>query len=586
MSLPSFRKPFAALVALLPALAGACRDAPVTGTEAVVQADVTVTLALAGTSVTALALVVTGPGIATPLVTSVDATNAATVTTTIDVPVGGQRTIVARGFDADGMLTHEGMTTVAIRPSGNPPVAVRLYPRIADVPIVIGTGTYGVLITPSPLLDMTVGETQQLSARVTDAEGGVVTGATVKWGSLNPAVAQVSAEGLITARVAGTTTLYASYRGSAASVDLTVFGPPLVLREIVAGPGFTCALDDEGAAWCWGINDQGQLGDGTDVPSRTRPAPVAGGLRFTTLSAGVWHTCGITTVGEAWCWGWSDEGEFGAPPEGSVVRTPRRVVAPHVWASIDVGRHATCAITVGGEAWCWGWGIPGNIGTSGPYSIPIRGLSRVTAATGPFASISVERASSCIVRTSGEAFCSWDESSVNFVTPASVAGFSWRKVLVSSEYLDPTQPGHVVRTVPPVACGLTTTKDVRCWGNTIMGIVSSPALLGGVAAVQDWDDLAVGRTSACALRGGAAFCWGGNDRGQLGDASTITWPEPVPVVGGHVYTRIAVGAAHACGLRADGAAFCWGQNGWGELGDGTQTLRRAPTPVAKPLPTP
>ena len=65
-----------------------------------------------------------------------------------------------------------------------------------------------------------------------------------------------------------------------------------------------------GEALCWGRNDLGQLGDGsvTDGPV---PTPVAGGLTFAWISAGVQHTCGVTTSGDVYCWGGNVAGGLG-----------------------------------------------------------------------------------------------------------------------------------------------------------------------------------------------------------------------------------------------------------------------------------
>ena len=78
-------------------------------------------------------------------------------------------------------------------------------------------------------------------------------------------------------------------------------------REVASGGGYTCALTLDDAAWCWGAQTAGNLGDGVGGPGLTPigrgvPEPVPTSLRFRTLSAGV-HTCGITLDAELWCWG-------------------------------------------------------------------------------------------------------------------------------------------------------------------------------------------------------------------------------------------------------------------------------------------
>ena len=98
----------------------------------------------------------------------------------------------------------------------------------------------------------------------------------------------------------------------------------------------------------------------------------------------------------------------------------------------------------------------------------------------------------------------------------------------------------------------------------------------------------------CALSNGKVFCWGRNNRGQLGDNSTTDRSNPTPVyVGtsgspgalyGRYVTDIATGGEHTCAI-ADGGVFCWGANGSGRLGDGSQTDRSVPVVVPSLAPS-
>ena len=131
--------------------------------------------------------------------------------------------------------------------------------------------------------------------------------------------------------------------------------------DIDAGNEHTCALDTTGAAWCWGEDSAGPLGDGPDaLPLDFTPvvkdAPVAvlGGHTFATISAGESHTCALDGSGRAWCWGLDGGGELGDGVDvGPEKPAPVAVVGGHAFTALDTGG-STCALDAAGSPWCWG----------------------------------------------------------------------------------------------------------------------------------------------------------------------------------------------------------------------------------------
>ena len=130
--------------------------------------------------------------------------------------------------------------------------------------------------------------------------------------------------------------------------------------SVSVGYSHACGIDTAGAGWCWGDNTPGQLGDGTAINTRNTPVRVTVAGAWRSLEAGFQHTCGVTTAGVGWCWGWNDDGpdldldELLAP-------APKAHRLSGTWADLTAG----WAFTVGansGVAWGWGQGDYGQTG--------------------------------------------------------------------------------------------------------------------------------------------------------------------------------------------------------------------------------
>src|SRR5439155_7653047 len=98
------------------------------------------------------------------------------------------------------------------------------------------------------------------------------------------------------------------------------------------------------------------------------------------------------------------------------------------------------------------------------------------------------------------------------------------------------------------------------------------AVVGGLS----FNALAVGGFHTCARTSAeaAVYCWGRNDKGQLGDGQN--WGTPAPVVGDLSFSDLAASESHTCGLTTSGAAYCWGLNSDGQLGNGSTTNSATP----------
>jgi alpha-tubulin suppressor-like RCC1 family protein len=362
--------------------------------------------------------------------------------------------------------------------------------------------------------------------------------------------------------------------------DLASAAAALSFIQVSGGDRFSCGVTTDNRVYCWGENDSGQLGDGTQT-KESRPVPVAGTLRFRQISAGYHHTCGVTTTNQAYCWGQGVDGELG---DGAAVdrSTPVLVGNGRLFRQVDAGQYHTCGVSYpDNKAYCWGYNGSFALGdgtsTSHPSPVAVKGghLFHQVTAGGVFGH-------SCGVTTSDQAFCwGWndkgqlgDGSKVPRSTPVAVAG---------TRQFDQIEAGDTH------TCAVTTGDRAFCWGNNRDGqmgdgtvkISSVPrAVAGGLGFTR----VSTGRLHSCGeTTGNRAYCWGNNVDGQLGDGTT-TSPRltPVAVAGGRSFVQVSTGGAHSCGVTAGSAAFCWGPNDMGQIGDGTNTPRPAPVRVLGP----
>ncbi len=227
----------------------------------------------------------------------------------------------------------------------------------------------------------------------------------------------------------GTTGGSEYYNGwSIRSVPVAVVGG-LSFAALTAGTFHTCGLTGNGAAYCWGDNEYGQLGDGSTTSYSSVPVAVSGGLTFSALSATYHHTCGVTASGAAYCWGYNGAGQFG---DGSSTSSsvPVAVSGGLTFSVVTAGALHTCGLTTGGGAYCWGWSALGRLGTgadTGPdQCLPQYngGCSRKPLAVAgglTFARLSAGGNHSCGVTVGGIAYC-WGENNVGQLGTGDVTG--------------------------------------------------------------------------------------------------------------------------------------------------------------------
>jgi alpha-tubulin suppressor-like RCC1 family protein len=392
----------------------------------------------------------------------------------------------------------------------------------------------------------------------------------------------------VTATAAGSCTLTVT-DGGTGNVQVPVrVAATLVRTTLAAGQFHTCGLDAAGAAYCWGNNGYGQLGNSITIGSVTAnptPEAVLGGMTFASLTGGSNHTCGLTPAGAAYCWGANYAGQLGNTTNSGVLNgpdgknpTPLPVDGNLTFSVLEAGSDHTCGITTQGVMYCWGNNSLGQLGTT---TNNITSLPNPTPTPVPgsltFRAVGAGTSHTCGVATDGVVYC-WGDNSNGQLGNANAIG----------EGNVPQPTPTAVQGVPTLAsfaagghytCGLTAAGAAWCWGDNTFGALGATtpetwyptpvAVGGGLSFVS----LGAGGGHTCGLTsGGTLYCWGANLLGQLGSAINFgtSTPNYSPMaVGGLTLAAIAINAAHTCGLTAAGQAWCWGFNRYGQIGSTT-----------------
>jgi alpha-tubulin suppressor-like RCC1 family protein len=365
--------------------------------------------------------------------------------------------------------------------------------------------------------------------------------------------------------------------GGPTPVDVNNLGSGVI--AISAGSEHTCALTTGGAVKCWGRNSEGQLGN-NGIYFSSEPVDVINlGSGVATISAGFQHTCASTNSGAAWCWGLNESGQLG---DGTQINRKVPVSVSNLSngvSGITSGSDHTCAWLTGGAVKCWGANLKGQLGngtiTASNTPVNVSGLaSGVTALT-------AGTNYTCAL-IAGAVKC-WGDNSDGVLgdglpllraIPAQVSG------------LDDTITRFDIgwrHTCAILAGGM------KCWGDNESGQLgdgtyinrATPVTVGGLPGIPT--DMALGYGHTCAVALGGAYCWGDDSNGQLGDNfGESTTPTPKAVIGlSSDLTHLSAGMYHTCVLTTGGGVHCWGAGYDGQLGNGSNDGSGIPVGVYK-----
>jgi len=203
-------------------------------------------------------------------------------------------------------------------------------------------------------------------------------------------------------------------------------------RLLTAGGDHTCALSTE-TAYCWGYGHSGQLGNGLFRDTNTVPIPVKDGKRFTAIAAGGYHTCALAGT-DAYCWGGNWYAQLGNPslPPERVLSFPEPVAVSggHSFRTVT----AYCGLTSQGHAYCWGDNGAGQLGVCSTsdtcFGRPCTTKPLLVPMERPVALLAGGTGTTCAITVDGVAYC-WgfnqggklgDGTTISRCTPVKVLG--------------------------------------------------------------------------------------------------------------------------------------------------------------------
>jgi alpha-tubulin suppressor-like RCC1 family protein len=343
--------------------------------------------------------------------------------------------------------------------------------------------------------------------------------------------------------------------------------PQRHLVRVAALAGTSCALADDGSAWCWGVRPYRSPGDET-LDLRPRALDLPGSVRELRGS------CAVLRDGSVRCW------RYGSGCSTMGVTTgcwdqPAIDVAdlPAVTGLVEGDEH-WCAALPDGSARCWGRQTCAIGGLTSfvpaPAAVAVEGVLELAAGG----------ADVCARQQDGAVRCWGDNDYGQLGNGGGACALPDRPLTI------PLPPDTVqVALGTTYGCAVSGDGALRCWGRWLPCLRASwqfctptplggdgPAVVSGLPAVVQ---VAVQSDYLCVrTREGAVLCRGQNSFGQLGRAQpSDTGDAFLPIEGLPAVTDLALERYHACALAQDGEVYCWGRNYYGELGDGSRDGR-------------
>ncbi len=322
--------------------------------------------------------------------------------------------------------------------------------------------------------------------------------------------------------------------GDQANVDRSIpasVSGNLRFQSLAGSQGRTCGIATDGRLYCWGSNNNHGLGLGplgsvppfVSVPTKTADTVTT----FTSVSSSQQGSlCALTNGGVRWCWGDNDNIELGNGLSVDVT-VPTRV-APPLFTTVAMGNYHGCALAAGGVPWCWGYNGHGAIGDSSfvDSSVPKRVVGGHF-----FTTIVSLQDATCALKADGSAWC-WGSNDFGMSGDGTVGGNRYSPRIVPNAPAFVQLDGH-----GQYVCGRTGAGSAYCWGRNTQGQLGDGSTTNRsvptpVAGSHLFVRIATGTVHSCGIAADAVYCWGANTKGILGDGTLTPRLVPTKVLGG------------------------------------------------------
>jgi alpha-tubulin suppressor-like RCC1 family protein len=350
--------------------------------------------------------------------------------------------------------------------------------------------------------------------------------------------------------------------------------------RLLAAFEHSCAVDADGLV-CWGQNDFGKLGLGSEGGVERTPRRNTTAGNYVQLCAAEVHSCGLRDDGEIECWGGNSHGQLGLN-DRTARHEPTPLRSGLAFSALSCGGQASCAVTQDGSLYCWGDNREGMGGQADPYDSPDLLKPAKAALARGVRQVSVGQGHACAVMTSGALYC-WGRNT------ESQLGLGPSQIQLREPQLVDDGNSYVhVAAAQSHSCGVRKDGHLFCWGANIdgrLGLGTGAATKldtpQQVGTLSDFREVFANWFHSCARREkGSLMCWGRNAEGQLGMGDMDTRDVPTRVHGPSVWSAFTVGRFHTCAIDT-GNVYCWGQNQDGQLGNTEPD--RSPEPLRTPL---